>query len=71
MHKLIITMADGSQYEKEFSERYLIESFLAKLEMFEGLFVDLNFGEPNDPLIPQVRINPKFIMKIEQERMFN
>ncbi len=67
MQKIIITMSDGSQYEKEFTERYLIEAFLAKLEIFEGLFIELNHNEMNNPFAPSVRINPKFIVKIEQE----
>ncbi len=69
MNKITITLADGSEYEKEFEERYLAEAFIAKLEFFEGLFIDLNTNELDDLTVPQVRINPKFIMKIEQERI--
>ena len=60
MEKIKITLVDGSQYNKMFETSWLRDQFLAKLELFEGLFIDF-FVE--DRII---KINPKFIMKIEQ-----
>ncbi len=66
MNKLVITMIDGTQYEKEFSQSSLAEAFLAKLEMFDGLFIDLNSKNEGEASLP-VRINPKYIMRVEEE----
>lgn len=65
MNKLVITMVDGTQYEKEFEEKFLAEAFLSKLELFNGLFIDLNERDQQDA--SPVRINPKYIMRVEEE----
>ena len=68
MNKLLITMVDGTQYEKEFAERCQSEAFLTKLEMFDGLFIDLATREETQigkNSTSQVRINPKYIMRVE------
>lgn len=66
MNKIIITMVDGAQYEKEFFARAQAKAFLAKLELFEGLLIDLNALDREDVSAPQVRINPKFILRVEE-----
>lgn len=67
MNKLVITMVDGTQYEKEFEEKFLAEAFLAKLELFDGLFIDLNTKVAEEDA-PPVRINPKYIMRVEEDQ---
>ena len=60
MEKIKITLSDGSQYSKMFETSGLRDQFLAKLELFEGLFIDFFVDER------MVKINPKFILKVEQ-----
>jgi hypothetical protein len=59
MEKIKITLVDGSQYSKFFESSGLRDQFVAKLELFEGLFIDF-FAEER-----VVKINPKFIIKME------
>jgi hypothetical protein len=59
MEKIKITLVDGSQYNKFFESSGLRDQFIAKLELFEGLFIDF-FTEEK-----LVKINPKYIMKME------
>ncbi len=59
MEKIKITLVDGSQYNKMFETSGLRDQFLAKLELFEGLFIDFFFEER------LIKVNPKFIIKIE------
>lgn len=61
MIDLVITLADMSQYRKSFENKILSETFLAKLELFEGLFLDLSIEGK------RIRINPRFIVKVEEE----
>lgn len=67
MQKIQIIMSDGKQYEKAFADPAHIQSFLTKLEMFEGLFINLYDTTENQSI--RVRINPKFIMRIEEHHM--
>ncbi len=59
MINLIITMADATEYHKSFATSGMCDLFLAKLELFEGLFMDLSEGDE------VLRINPKYIMRVE------
>ena len=59
MEKIKITLVDGSQYSKFFETNSLRDQFMAKLELFDGLFIDFNFDEKI------IKINPKFIIKME------
>ncbi len=59
MQKIKITLADGSQYSKFFETNNLRDQFVAKLELFEGLFIDFFADERI------IKINPKFIIKME------
>ncbi len=59
MEKIKITLVDGSQYSKFFETNNLRDQFVAKLELFEGLFIDF-FAEERT-----IKINPKFIIKVE------
>ena len=52
-------MADGSCYEKWFETEPLRDLFFAKLELLEGLFIDLLLEGK------RVKLNPRFILKIE------
>ena len=60
MHNLSIVLCDGSRYEKTFATNLLKESFLANLEVFNGLFFELTTETSC------VKINPRFIVKIEE-----
>ena len=59
MEKIKITLIDGSQYSKFFETNNLRDQFVAKLELFEGLFIDFFSDEKI------IKINPKFIIKME------
>ncbi len=59
MEKIKITLVDGSQYSKSFETNSLRDQFIAKLELFEGLFIDFLMDEKI------IKINPKFIIKME------
>ncbi len=59
MEKIEITLSDGSQYCKFFETNSLRDQFIAKLELFDGLFIDFPLEERT------VKINPKFIIKME------
>lgn len=59
MEKIKITLSDGSQYSKSFETSWLRDQFIAKLELFEGLFIDFLAEERT------IKINPKFIVKME------
>lgn len=59
MEKIKITLVDGSEYSKFFETSALRDLFVAKLELFEGLFIDFYTGEKF------VKINPKYIIKME------
>ena len=59
MIDLKITMADATEYHKSFATSGMCNLFLAKLELFEGLFMDLSEGDR------VLRINPKYIMRVE------
>ncbi len=59
MEKIIITLVDGSQYSKFFESSWLRDQYVAKLELFDGLFIDF-FSEEK-----LIKINPKFIIKME------
>lgn len=61
MEKIKITLVDGSQYSKLFETSNLRDQFVAKLELFEGLFIDFCAEERS------IKVNPRFIIKIEQE----
>ncbi len=59
MENIKITLIDGSEYIKSFETNSLRDQFIAKLELFEGLFIDFNFAEKI------IKINPKYIIKME------
>ena len=59
MEKIKITLIDGSQYNKVFETSGLRDQFFAKLELFEGLFIDFFVDDR------VIKINPKFIVKVE------
>lgn len=59
MENIKITLVDGSQYSKCFETSNLRNQFIAKLELFDGLFIDFFFEEK------LIKINPKFIVKLE------
>ena len=59
MEKIEITLSDGSHYSKMFETSSLRDQFVAKLELFDGLFIDFEAVERT------VKINPKFIIKME------
>ncbi|MBM3192657.1 MAG: hypothetical protein FJZ59_00295 [Chlamydiae bacterium] len=59
MEKIKITLVDGSEYSKFFETSSLRDQFVAKLELFEGLFIDFFTQEKI------VKINPNYIIKIE------
>ena len=59
MNEIKITLSDGSEYIKFFESNKLRDQFIAKLELFEGLFLDFFLGDKI------IKINPKFIIKME------
>jgi len=59
MNEIKITLSDGSKYSKFFESNNLRDQFVAKLELFEGLFIDFFTGGKI------IKINPKFIIKME------
>ncbi len=59
MEKIKITLSDGSEYSKFFESNNLRDQFVAKIELFEGLFLDFFLDDKI------VKINPKFIIKME------
>lgn len=59
MEKIKITLVDGSVHNKFFETSNLRDQFIAKLELFEGLFIDFFTDEK------VVKINPKYIIKME------
>jgi hypothetical protein len=63
MVDLIITMADERKYRKSFPTSGLCKLFLAKLELFEGLFIDISEGDE------VLQINPKYIIRVEEVKV--
>ena len=63
MEKIKITLVDGSQYSKMFETSGIKDQFLAKLELFEGLFIDF-FAEEKKVIRQMVETKQHLGMKL-------